>query len=40
MKVVLDPAVQMTDVQRKRYYDMSMDLHDMQRRGDGDDGAR
>ena len=33
MKVVMDPAVQMTDVQQKRYFDILMDLHDMQRRG-------
>jgi hypothetical protein len=33
MKVVMDPAVQFTDVQRKRYNDIVTDLHDMQRRG-------
>ena len=33
MKVVLDPELQMNDVQRKKYYDTVMDLHDMQRRG-------
>jgi hypothetical protein len=35
MRVSADPslAAQMTDVQQKRYYDMTMDLHDMQRRG-------
>jgi hypothetical protein len=34
MKVVLDPEQQMTDVQRKKYFDTVMDLHDMQRRGE------
>ncbi len=33
LKIVGDPAVQMTDVQRRRYNDIVMDLHDMQRRG-------
>jgi hypothetical protein len=33
LKVVLDPAVQMTDLQQKRYFDMLMDLQDLQRRG-------
>ncbi len=33
MKVVMDPAVQFSDVQRKRYNDIVTDLHDMQRRG-------
>jgi hypothetical protein len=33
MKVVADPEVQMNDVQRKRYTDMVMELHDLQRRG-------
>jgi hypothetical protein len=33
MKVVLDPEIQMTDAQRKRYYEVVMDLHDMQRHG-------
>jgi photosystem II stability/assembly factor-like uncharacterized protein len=33
MKVVLDPAIQMTDAQRKRYNDVLMDLHQMQGRG-------
>jgi len=32
-KVVGDPSLQFTDVQRKRYNDIVMDLHDMQRRG-------
>jgi hypothetical protein len=32
MRVSADPSVQMTDVQAKRYYDMAIDLHDMQRR--------
>ena len=32
MRVSADPSVQMTDVQAKRYYDIAMDLHDMQRR--------
>jgi photosystem II stability/assembly factor-like uncharacterized protein len=30
IKIVADPEIQMTDVQRKRYYDVQMDLHDMQ----------
>ncbi len=33
MKVVADPANQMSDVQQKRYYDMAMELHELQRRG-------
>jgi hypothetical protein len=33
MKVVMDPAVQMSEAQQKRYFDILMDLHDMQRRG-------
>ena len=33
MKVVMDPAVQLSDVQRKRYQDIVMDLHEMQRKG-------
>ena len=33
LKVVMDPAVQMTDLQQKRYFDMLMDLHDLQKRG-------
>ena len=33
MRVVLDPANQLTEPQRKRYYDIVMDLHQMQRRG-------
>jgi hypothetical protein len=33
MKVIADPALQMNDVQQKRYFDIAMDLHDMQRRG-------
>ena len=33
MKVIGDPGVQMNDVQRKRLYDISMDLHELQRRG-------
>ncbi len=32
MKVVTDPALQMTDAQQKRYYDMVMELHEQQRR--------
>ncbi len=34
VKVVMDPAVQMSDVQQKRYFDVVMDLHDMQGRGE------
>ena len=33
IKIVGDPAVQMTDVQRRRYNEIVMDLHDLQRRG-------
>ncbi len=33
IKVVADPDVKMNDLQRKRYTDMLMDLHDMQRQG-------
>ena len=33
MRVVLDPANQLSDTQRKRYYDIVMDLHQMQTRG-------
>jgi hypothetical protein len=32
MKVSADPSVQMNDLQAKRYFDMAMDLQDMQRR--------
>ncbi len=33
MRVVLDPAVQMSDALAKRYYDLVMELHELQRRG-------
>ena len=33
MRVVLDPANQLSEPQRKRYYDIVMDLHQMQGRG-------
>jgi photosystem II stability/assembly factor-like uncharacterized protein len=33
LKIVADPLDQLNDVQRKRNFDMAMDLHDMQRRG-------
>lgn len=33
IKVVLDPEVQMNDLQKKQYFDMLMDLHDVQRQG-------
>jgi hypothetical protein len=33
LRIVADPAVQFTDAARKRYYDIAMDLHEMQRRG-------
>ena len=33
LKIVADPEVQFNDVQRKRYNDIVMDLHEMQRRG-------
>jgi len=32
MKVTTDPAQQMTAVEQKRYYDMAMELHDLQKR--------
>jgi photosystem II stability/assembly factor-like uncharacterized protein len=34
MTVALDPALRMNDAQQKRYYDIVMDLHGTQRRGD------
>jgi hypothetical protein len=34
IKIVGDPMMQMTEAQRKRYYDVAMELHDMQRRGE------
>ena len=33
MKIVADPLEQISDAQRKRYFDMAMDLHEMQKRG-------
>jgi photosystem II stability/assembly factor-like uncharacterized protein len=33
MKVVMDPEVQFTEAQRKRYNDIVMDLHELHRRG-------
>jgi photosystem II stability/assembly factor-like uncharacterized protein len=33
MKVMADPAVQMNDLQAKRYYDIVSDLHELHRRG-------
>lgn len=33
MSVMMDPANTLTDVQRKRYFDIAMDLHTMQGRG-------
>ncbi len=33
IKVVADPEIKMNDLQRKRYTEMLMDLHDMQRKG-------
>ncbi len=33
LKVVSDPEIKLTDLQRKRYNDILMDLHDMQRKG-------
>lgn len=33
MSVMMDPANTLTDVQRKRYFDIAMDLHTMQARG-------
>ena len=32
MRVIADPASQLTDVQRRRYFDVANDLHEMQRR--------
>jgi hypothetical protein len=34
MKVIADPESQLSDTQRRRYNEILMDLHDMQRRGD------
>ena len=34
LKIVGDPDFVMTDANRKRYYDMTLDLHEMQKRGD------
>ena len=34
LRVVSDPAQPMTDAQQKKYFDIAMDLHDLQRRGD------
>jgi hypothetical protein len=33
MRVVADPAIQMTDAQRRRYFDVASELHELQRRG-------
>ena len=33
MRVLPDPAIQMNDVQAKRYFDVVADLHEIQRRG-------
>ena len=33
MRVIPDPESTLTDLQRRRYYDTAIDLHDMQRRG-------
>ena len=33
LRVVPDPGVQFTDVERKRWYDIAMDLHELQKRG-------
>jgi photosystem II stability/assembly factor-like uncharacterized protein len=33
IKVAADPETQLTDIQRKKYNDILMDLHDMQRKG-------
>ena len=33
MRVLPDPAIQMNDLQAKRYFDVVADLHEMQRRG-------
>ena len=32
-RVVIDPANQLTDLQRRRYYDVVLDLHEMQKKG-------
>jgi hypothetical protein len=34
LKIVADTMQEMNDAQKKRYYDMAMDLHDMQRRAE------
>jgi hypothetical protein len=33
MRIVMDPAVQLADAQRRRYNELVADLHDLQRRG-------
>jgi hypothetical protein len=33
MRIMMDPAVQLADAQRRRYNEVAMDLHDLQRRG-------
>jgi hypothetical protein len=33
MTVVLDPANQLSEAQRRRYYDMAMEVHELHRRG-------
>jgi photosystem II stability/assembly factor-like uncharacterized protein len=33
MRVVADPVMQMTDAQRRRYFDVASELHELQRRG-------
>ncbi|HSA57596.1 MAG TPA: hypothetical protein VLE53_17920 [Gemmatimonadaceae bacterium] len=33
LRIIMDPAVQLADAQRRRYNEIAMDLHEMQRRG-------
>jgi hypothetical protein len=33
LRVVADPGVQFTDAERKRWYDLAMELHELQKRG-------
>jgi len=33
MRVIADPVIQMTDAQRRRHFEIAIDLHELQRRG-------
>ncbi len=39
LHIIMDPAVQLTDAQRKRYNEVAADLHELQRRGTETAGA-